>query len=136
MIILLLDEALAEALALSIVEKGEQFSYEHISFGSHPSYDPWLGSWGWLSLSHVYQIINDEYMIFREPMPKRVDHRSFIKDLNTDYENTRTRYFLQKTVLLIQKTLSRIVSSNLITFSSMYTNVLKSGMTKFMIFKT
>lgn len=93
---LLLDEALAEALALSVVKKGEGFSYEHITFGSHPSYDPTLGSWGWLSLSHVYQIINDEYMIFREPMPKKVDDRSFIKGLNTDYEKYENEIFSAK----------------------------------------
>ena len=92
---LLLDEALAENYALSIVKKHDDVGHEYVKT-DHPSYVPSLGSWEYLSLRHVYQIINDKYKIFREPMPHLVDDRRLIEGLNSNYELYEGQMFSAK----------------------------------------
>jgi len=91
---LLLGEALAEQFAQNMLLGVRREA-------SHPSYQPTLGSWEYLSLRHVYQIINDDYEIFKSPMPPLVDDRQLVENLCLDYEQfegplfTATNGFVQ-----------------------------------------
>jgi len=83
---LLLGEALAETYARSMLPGVRREV-------SHPSYQQTLGSWESLSLRHVYQIINDDYEIFKSPMPPLVDDRQLVENLCSDYEQFEGPFF-------------------------------------------
>jgi hypothetical protein len=78
---ILLGEALAEAFSVDMLPTCYQ-----ISKARHPSYNPHLGSWAYLSLRHLYQLMNDDYEIFKSPMQKLVDDRQLVNNLRSDYE--------------------------------------------------
>ena len=83
---LLLGEALAETYAQNMLPGVRREV-------SHPSYQQTLGSWEYLSLRHVYQIMNDDYEIFMSPMPSLVDDRQLVGNLCSDYEQYEGPFF-------------------------------------------
>jgi len=77
---ILLGEALAERFA----EK-RQDSIRLIKHNGHPSYSLKMGSWSWCSLYHVYQILNNDYEIFRDPIDPVVADRRLKPHINKNY---------------------------------------------------
>ena len=82
---LLLGEALAETYAKTC------FPASVVKF--HTQLSQTLGSWEYLSLRHVYQIMNDDYEIFMSPMPSLVDDRQLVGNLCSDYEQYEGPFF-------------------------------------------